>query len=192
MSDASASPLARLDQAGVLLSPVFHGATPKGRIAFRGEMALKFAKSVESEKRPPEIKADQVFIAAQGERIEFFACYVDSLAHLPLVADLLADTIASTAKCFVFAGNIDILKKYRVDLACQPWFVLPLDEGTVYNELLDLFYLEKGDLKKRDTGGKLDALADGAAKFAGRFQEIAFDDALATMGAVKVYENRPV
>jgi hypothetical protein len=70
--------------------------------------------------------------------------------------------------------------------------VLPLDEATVYNELLELFRIDKGDLKKLDSAGKLAAVADAAATFAETWPEISFEEGLRTMGEVKVRENRPV
>lgn len=49
------------------------------------------------------------------------------------------------------------------------FYVLPIDEATGYNELLELLHLEKTELKRLDTAGKTDrvvdaALADGAAR----------------------------
>jgi hypothetical protein len=71
--------------------------------------------------------------------------------------------------------------------------VLPIDESTVYNELLDLFYLEKNDLKKKDTAGKLDAVADAALKFNITFDTISYEEGLTLMGPVRnPNENRPV
>jgi hypothetical protein len=73
------------------------------------------------------------------------------------------------------------------------FYVLPIDESTVYNELLDLFYLEKNDLKKKDTAGKLDAVADAALKFDITFDTITYAEGLALMGPVRnPNENRPV
>jgi hypothetical protein len=56
-----------------------------------------------------------------------------------------------------------------------------------------VLYLEKGDLKKLDTAGKTDAIADKAAGFSASFPKISFEEGLATMGPVRnLYENRPV
>jgi hypothetical protein len=74
-----------------------------------------------------------------------------------------------------------------------PFYVLPIDGATVYNELLDLLYIERNDLKKLDTAGKLDAIADKALKFTGTFEEITFQEGLKRMGPVRnPNENRPV
>ncbi|MBS4095669.1 MAG: hypothetical protein KGZ83_02385 [Sulfuricella sp.] len=191
MTDISTTPLAKLE--AHLLSPIVKGPTKvAGRIAFRGEFALKLAPSTAGEIRPPEVKADQVIIACEGGKISFFSCHVASLAHLELVMACLGQDMSATGSYYVFAGNLDISKKYVIDMNGIPFNVLPLDEATVYNELLDLFYLEKGDLKKMSGEEKIDAIVDAAAKFNGKFPAIPYAQAVAEMGPVKVAENRPV
>jgi hypothetical protein len=191
MSDLASTPLAKLQDH--LISPIVHGPTKvAGRVAFRGEMALKFTPSLAGEKRPPETKADQVILATEGDKITYFSCHVASLAHLEQVMELMGADMVPSGRYFLFAGNLDISKKYLIDMNGIPFNVLPLDEATVYNELLDLFYLEKGDLKKMSGEEKIDAIIKGASSFNGKFPSIPFAQAVAEMGPVKVAENRPV
>lgn len=178
---------------GKLLSPLISGATGKaGRYGFRGELGLVFPDSVAGEARPPIEKADQVILAAEGEQLVFFAAHVDSLAHLDHIVALLGDALVPAGKYFLFAGNVDFSKKYCVEAGGATWHVLPLDEATVWNELLDLFYLERGDLKKASPEAKVDAVVDAAAGYNGKLPLIPYAQALAEMGPVKVAENRPV
>ncbi len=189
------TPFAKLDAEGRLLSPVFKGATSKpGRFAFRGEIALEFQKAMADEKRPPETKVDQVMMAASaGETtIAFIACFAHSLAHLKLLCEQLGDKLSPTGKYFFFAGNLDISKKYQIAYGGTTFWVMPLDEATVYNELLDLFRMDKSTLKKLDTAGKLDAIADKAASFSEKWTSISFEEGLKIMGPIKIRENRPV
>lgn len=189
------TPFAELDAEGRLLSPVFKGATTKpGRFGFRGEIALEFQESMADEKRPPSIKLDQVMmIASAGEAtIPFLAGFAPSLAHLKLLCEQVGDKLSPMGKYFFFAGNLDISEKYQIPYGGATFWVLPLDEATVYNELLDLFRIEKGDLKKLDTAGKLDAIADKAAFFSAKWKEISFEEGLKVMGPIKIRENRPV
>ena len=73
------------------------------------------------------------------------------------------------------------------------FYVLPIDEATVYNELLELLYLEKGELKKLDTAGKTDRVADAALKFNAVFDTISYAEGVARIGPVRnPNENRPV
>lgn len=178
---------------GKLLSPTFSGPTQKAnRYGFRGELGLKFPPSLAGEKRPPEIKADQVILAAEGDRLVFLTLHLDSLAYLELVRETFGAALVPSGTYIIFAGNVDLAKNYKLDLDGVTFHVLPLDEATVYNEVLDLFYLERGDLKKIGNDAKIDTIVDAAASFDGGFPLTPYAQALSEMGPLKVVENRPV
>ena len=193
MTDYLSSPLGQLENQERLLSPVCKGPTRRNeRFGFRGELAVKMAASTAGEKRPPEIKTDQVFMTTEGEHIVFYASYLDDIADLQALTEVLAPFLDAAGKYFIFAGNVDLLKKYRTELGGASFFVFPLDEGTVYNELLDALYLDRGDLKKSGMEEKLDVLTEAAAGYSGNLPTASFDQICAERGAIKVYENRPV
>jgi hypothetical protein len=195
-SGLATTAFARLEAEGRLLNAVLKGATRKpGRFGFRGELALRFAPKMADEARPPELTCDQVIaVAQQGDpKLPFFAGYLLSFEHLKDVAETLGDTLTAGGKYFLFCNNIDLSKKYQVPLRGALFYVLPIDEATVYNELLELLYLEKNELKKLDTAGKTDRVADAALKFDITFDTITYDEGLALMGPVRnPNENRPV
>ena len=187
---------ARLEAEGRLLNPVLKGPTNKfGRVGFRGELALRFAPKLADEARPPELACTQVLaIANVGEKhLPFFAGYLLSFEYLKDVAEVLGEALSAGGKYFLYCNNIDLSKKYQVPYKGAMFYVLPIDEATVYNELLELFYIDKGDLKKKDTAGKLDAIADAALKFDVTFDTITYSEGLELMGPVRnPNENRPV
>ncbi|WP_454720222.1 MULTISPECIES: hypothetical protein [Cupriavidus] len=187
---------ARLEHEGRLLNPLLKAPTDKfGRFGFRGELALRFAPKLADEARPPELTCDQVMaVAAIGEKhLPFFAGYLLSFEYLKDVAEVLGDTLSAGGKYFLFCDNIDLSKKYQVPYKGAMFYVLPIFESTVYNEMLELLYLEKNDLKKRGTAGKLDAVADAALKFDVTFDTITYGEGLELMGPVRnPNENRPV
>jgi len=135
----------------------------KGRRFSRGEIALKFATQLADEARPPEVAGFQLMFASTGDKLDFFAVEVESLAYLRYLRDVFGDLLKADGKYFVFAGNVDISKKYMIELDGIPFHVLPLDEATVYNELLELVGLERNDLKKLETDVKLAKIAEAAA-----------------------------
>lgn len=188
--------LGPLDKGRHLQNPVFKGATHKpGRVGFRGELALRFAAQMADEARPPELTCDQVMmIALTGEKtIPFFTGYLLSFEHLKDVAEVLGSAITAGGKYFLFCNNMDLSKKWQVPYKGAMFYVLPIDEGTVYNELLELLYLEKNDLKKLDTAAKLDAIADAALKYDITFDTLTYAEGLEIMGPVRnPNENRPV
>ncbi len=196
MTTIDQTAFAKLAAENRLQNPVLKEATKKpGRFGFRGELAIKFAPQLADEARPPEITCDQVMaIANEGEKgIPFFTGYLLSFEYLNLVVEALGDTLMPDGKYIIFCNNIDLLKKYTVKMGGATFYILPLDEATVYNEILELLRLEKNDLKKLDTAGKLDAVADKALKFSANYPEITYEEGLKLMGPVRnPNENRPV
>jgi hypothetical protein len=189
----STSVIAALESQKRLLSPVYKGALKKADSeGFRGEIALKFATQLADEARPPEIAASQAMFAASGGKFDFIACELDSLAYLENLREVLGDHLKADGQYFAFAGNVDISKKYAITLDGIHFNVLPLDEATVYNELLDLIGLERNDLKKLDTAAKLDKIAEATARFKGKFPEVSFEQGKKEMGPIRIPENRPV
>lgn len=187
---------ARLDAEGRLLNSVLKAATHKpGRFGFRGDIALKFQAKLADEARPPEVAMEQVIAVAQaGEpHIAVLAGFLLSFESLRLVGEVLGELLSPQGKYFLFVDNIDISKKYTIDYAGTTFHILPIDEATVYNETLELLYLEKTELKRLDTAGKTDAIADKALAFTGSFEKISFEEGLKLAGPVRnPYENRPV
>lgn len=196
MTTIDQTALGRLDAEGRLLNSVLKGATKKaGRVGFRGDIALKFQAKMADEARPPEISSDQVIAAAQeGEsHICFLAGFLLSFEYLKLLAEVLGDALSAKGKYFLFCDNIDISKRYQVEFGGASFYILPIDEATVYNETLELLYLEKNELKKLDTAGKVDAIVDKALGFNQSFPKITFEEGCKLMGPVRnIYENRPV
>lgn len=196
MTTLAQTPFARLEAEKRLQNPVLKEATKRpGRFGFRGELAIKFAPQVADEARPPEITCDQVMAIAYegGKGITFFTGYLLSFGYLEMLVDALGDTLMPEGKYFLFCNNIDLLKKYTVKMKGATFCILPIDEATVYNELLELLGLEKGDLKKLDTAAKLDAVADKALLFSASYPEISYEEGLKLMGPVRnPNENRPV
>lgn len=196
MTTIQETAFARLESEGRLLNSVLKAATHKpGRFGFRGDIALKFQAKLADEARPPETSSDQVIAVAQaGEpTIPFLTGFLLSFEYLKMLAEVLGDTLSPTGKYFLFVDNIDISKKYQCEYGGATFYILPIDESTVYNELLQLLYIDKGDLKKLDTAGKTDAVADKALQFNDSFPKISYEEGLALMGPVRnLYENRPV
>ena len=186
----------RLESEGRLLNSVLKAGTHKpGRFGFRGDIALKFQAKLADEARPPETSIEQVIAVANvGEpQIAFLSGFLLSFEYLKMVGEVMGDLLAPQGKYFFFCDNIDLASRYQVDYAGVSFFILPIDEATVYNEMLEMLYLEKTVLKKLDTAGKVDAVADKAASFSAKFEKISFEEGVARMGPVRnPYENRPV
>jgi hypothetical protein len=196
MTTIEKTALGRLDQEGRLLNAVLKSPTTKpGRFGFRGDIALKFQPQVADEKRPPDFSIEQVLTMAQeGEgTIPILAGYLHSFAYLEAVSEVLDGLLSQTGTYFMYCNNIDLLAKYRVSVGNINFHILPCDESTVWKEMLDLMCIDKNDIKKLDTAGKLDYVLDAALGLDPGFQTITYEEGLALMQPVKNRnENRPV
>jgi len=196
MTTIDQTAFARLDTESRLFNGVHKGPTKVAkRFGFRGAIALEFQEQLADEKRPPEIYADQVMaVSSEGEKtFPFITAYLHSFGYLEKFVEVLGDTLSPAGKYIMFCDNIDLSKKYIVEVKGIPFFILPIEEATVYNEVLELLYLEKTELKKLDTAGKLDAVADAGVKFTAKYPSITYEEGLGLMGPIRNRNlNRPV
>jgi hypothetical protein len=196
MTTIDKTALGRLDQEGRLLNAVLKSPTTKpNRFGFRGDIALKFQTQVADEKRPPDFSIEQVItMAEEGEnKIPILAGYLHSFAYLATVVEILGGLLSPNGTYFMYCNNIDLLAKYRVTLGDVSFYVLPCDESTVWKEMLDLMGIDKNDIKKLDTAGKLDYLLDAALGLEAKYDVITYEQGLGLMTPVKNRnENRPV
>ncbi|MBI5013128.1 MAG: hypothetical protein HZC06_10605, partial [Methylocystis sp.] len=177
MTQIEKTALARLDREGRLLNAVLKGPTGKpGRFGFRGDIALKFQEQLADEKRPPDFSIEQVLtFANEGEAtVPILAGYLHNFAYLETAHQVIGDLLSPTGAYFMFCNNVDLLAKFRVKLGEITYNVLPCDESTVWKEMMDLAMVDKNDIKKLDTGGKLDVLLDTALKFNDAYEVIAY------------------
>lgn len=187
----------KLEAEGRLLNAVFKEPMPKaGLFGFRGDIALKFQPNVADEKRPPDYSIEQVLAVADADsgKIPLLAGYLHNFAWLKDAGEVLADYLTPGGTCVFFVNNMDFLKKYRVPLNADcTAYVLPLDESTVWKETLELVGLDKNDVQKLDSAGKLQKVMDSLARFTAGFELISYEEGVARMDPVRNRnENRPV
>lgn len=157
-----------------------------GCVGFCGELVLCFVFKVVDEVCLFELLCMQVMVVVKvGEKqLFFFVGYLLSFEYFKDVVEVLGDMFSVGGKYFLFCNNIDFFKKYQVFYKGVMFYVLLIDEVMVYNELFDLFYLEKGDLKKKDIVGKFDVIVDVVFKYDVIFDIIIYDEGLVLMGLV--------
>lgn len=185
----------RLEAEGRLTHPIIKEEISPGRFGFRGEIALKFQASLADEKRPPELSVWQVFATArEGEpAFELFMCYLLSFEYLQIMMDVIGDLFKPGGKYFIYSNNQDLLMKYRIPVGDVTFYCLPIGEATAYNEFLELLDIDKNDIKKLNTGGKMEHITNKAMDFDADWDVISYDEGIKRMGPVRnPNENRPV
>jgi len=188
------TPFGKLDAEQRLTHPIIKEEISPGRFGFRGELALKFQQQMADEKRPPELSAWQVFMTAKDpDKIELFMCYLLSFEYLETLIEVLGPALQPGGKYFIYSNNQDLLAKYRITINGVLFYCLAIGEATAYNEFLELLFIDKNDIKKLTTGGKMDYIVEEAMKFEADWDVITYEEGIARMGPVRnPNENRPV
>lgn len=173
MTTTHASPaFQRLEAEGRLLKPALNGPTHvPGRFGFRGEIALTIE---------PPVMLQAAFATADDAEatLSFLAGSLSTYKHLPALIEALGANIKAGGKYFIYVSDLDRSSRYQIEFNGISFYVLPIDDTSVYNELIDFLYLDKNKMKKMDTSAKVDAIADGALKYTQAYEIISFEEGL--------------
>jgi hypothetical protein len=177
MTTIDETPLARLENDQRLLNgTVKDPGTQPGSFLFRGEIAIQ--RSPES-----ELKADQVMLYASAGKTElpFYACALQSFESLKPMTDLLGDMLGASGKYFAFCSNLKYRSKYRVKMGEATFYVLPLEDNTAFNDLLELLGVDRGSIKRLSVRDKLESIRDKLAAFGPSYEQISYERGLEVM-----------
>jgi hypothetical protein len=99
---------------------------------------------------------------------------------LPKLVETIGDALDGEGKYLVYVADIPLGCRWYMPIGAAKIFVVSIDETSVYNELIDIFYVDKVKLKKYDTSAKLDALADVGLKYSSvsDYQAISYEEGL--------------
>ena len=161
-----------LEAEGRLLKPAHKAATHHaGRFGFRGEIAITLE---------PLVTLAAVFASAEeGETaLSFIAGSLSSFKQLPALVESLGASVKPEGKYFIYVSDLDRASRYQISFGGVPLYVLPIDDTSVYNELIELFYLDKLKMKKYDTAEKIDTIVDGGLKYDTSYEAISYEDGL--------------
>jgi hypothetical protein len=176
MTAIESTAFGRLESEGRLLKPAHKAPTNhEGRFGFRGEIAVSL---------DPPVNLAAAFAAARdGETaLSFLAGSLESYKQLPALVEMLGDSAGPGGKYFIYVSDLDRASRYQIGFNDVSLYVLPIDDTSVYNELIDFLYLDKTKMKKFDTAEKIDVIVDGAEKYDQAYEVITYEEGLKRLG----------
>jgi len=173
MTAIADTPFARLDTEGRLLKPILNSDTHvAGRFGYRGDISYD----------GPETVLREVFSVSETGKpaIGFLAGSIKEYATLPKLVETFGAALDGDGKYFIYIADLPRGNRFHIRFGDVKIFAICIDETTVYNELIDTFYVDKVKLKKFDTSAKLDALADAGLQYSSLsdYAEISYEDGL--------------
>ncbi|QKF82325.1 hypothetical protein [Halarcobacter ebronensis] len=154
-----ATPIEFIRENELAWQPSFSGDLSGGTYGYRGALIIEAGKQISADRKlPPKIQAKQVIMITEGETIKFFACELDSFNDLaPMVEKYKAFFTDGLYLLYV----TDLEKSGTFEYEGIKFTAFPLDESSVWNELLDLADLDKSDMKAlKEQEEKIETLYD--------------------------------
>jgi hypothetical protein len=175
------------DKQGLLFITSVLGVTgEKGVSAFRGDLVLKqgaFREGSATDRKPPELVLHQAAILADSEKFLFVSGLFYELKDVGMFVDRYLPALKPETVTLFFVENI--AAPMQVELAGILFKFVPYRDGMIWNETLDLLYLEKADLKGQSAEDKVVTVYESAKSFGTKTPTIGFEEALAKTVVVK-------
>lgn len=161
------------------------GASRPGVVAYRGELILKEGEVADAQGRrgPPLAVLKQVVMLSEGDELKLLSGSLDELQQLPLLLEAFGGDLK--AGSLVILYTVNIAKPFVLTLNGAKAVFIPLVEGMIWNELIDLVGLEKGDFKGQSAADKVLTVYDALLKESFKYPESALDDELSKTTAAK-------
>ncbi|HFU75591.1 MAG TPA: hypothetical protein ENK66_05020 [Arcobacter sp.] len=138
--------------------PSFSGELSSGIDGYRGALIVEEGKALSPDRKlPPKIQAKQV-IMTSNEEMKFFACELESFHDFKPFFEKFDKFLTKEGLYLLFVTDLE--KEGTFVYNNVTFTAYPLDESSVWNELLELADLEKGDMKKLTSEEKIETLVE--------------------------------
>ncbi|MFN4062660.1 hypothetical protein GO613_14730 [Azoarcus communis] len=181
------------EEKGLLFNSNFtESAGAPDLFAYRGDLVLVEGEIGDSSgrRKPPVATIRQSVLLAKGDKLTLAAGLFDDIARLPLFVERYAADLAPDAKVLFFVNNIG--KPLSLTLDGVRYALLPLEDGMVWNELLEELAIEKSDLKGQSAGEKVATVCSAMKDYKFKGDEATLEVALASTIEVKRSGRGPV
>lgn len=166
----------------------------KGKYAFRGDLVLEegeLKEGSERDRKPPRFLIHQAVILADDDKFLFVSGLLNELDKLAMFVDKYKEALSTETFCLLFVENIE--ENMTLQFEGLSFQLIPYSEGLIWNELLELLYLEKSDLKGQSAEDKVITVFDAAKGLKSAGDTLSYEAALGkTVEVVKEMASGPV
>lgn len=126
---------------------------------YRGALIVEQGKQISPDRKlPPKIQARQVIMVCDDEKMKFLTCELESFNDFAPMYEKYKEFFSPEGTYVLYVTDLEGNGTFEYDGITFTAYVL--DESSVWNEILELLDLDKGDLKKLDAEEKIEAVYD--------------------------------
>lgn len=152
--------------------------TEGGYAGYRGDLVLELGEVGDAlgHRKPPVSTIKNTVVLAEGDKIKLYVGSLDDLALLPKLFDYYQADFAPDVKIILFVVNIK--QPLVIDVKGVSVAAISLQEGLIWNELVDIAALDKGDFKGQSPTGKIVTVYKALSDYKPKGDKVSLDEAL--------------
>jgi len=137
--------------------PSFNDVVSDGLNGYRGALIVEEGKQLSPDRKlPPKIQLKQVIMISDENSIKLLACELESFNHFKPMFERYKEFFTPDSLNILYVTDLDGDGTYTYEGI--EFTAIMLDESSVWNELLDVADLEKGDMKKLSASEKIEKM----------------------------------
>ncbi|MBU0621222.1 MAG: hypothetical protein KJ795_05195 [Gammaproteobacteria bacterium] len=159
---------------------------------YRGDLVLQLGEVGDAlgHRKPPEATIKNTIVLAENDKIKLYVGSLDDLADLSKVLDYYKADFAADVLLILFVVNIN--KPLVIETDGYSIAAIGMQEGLIWNELIDLAALDKGDFKGQSATGKIVTVYKALSDYKPKGDKVSFDEALKRTVELKRAGRGPV
>ncbi len=179
------------EQKGLLFNTNFKESEGKYS-CYRGDLVLGLGEVGDAlgHRKPPTATIKNTVVLAEDDKIKLYVGSLDELALLPRIIDYYKADFAPDVKLILYVVNI--AKPLVIEKDGFTFSAIGMQEGLIWNELIDLAALEKGDFKGQSPTGKIVTVYKALSDYKPKGDKVSFEEALGCTVELKRAGRGPV
>lgn len=160
--------------------------------AYRGDLVLELGEvgDAHGHLKPPVYTIKNTIVLAEKDKIKLYVGSLDELALLPKVLDYYKADFAADVRIIMFVVNIN--KPMIIEIEGLSIAAIGMQEGLIWNELIDIAALDKGDFKGQTATEKIITVYKALSDYKPKGDKVSFADALTRTVELKRAGRGPV
>jgi hypothetical protein len=179
------------EQKGLLFNMNFKEANGNFA-AYRGDLVLELGEVGDAlgHRKPPTATIKNTIVLAENDKIKLYVGSLDELALLPKLLNYYQADFADNVRIILFVVNIN--KPLVIEINSLSIAAIGMQEGLIWNELIDIAALDKSDFKGQSASEKIITVYRALADFKAKGDTVSLDEALTRTVELKRAGRGPV
>lgn len=153
--------------------------TTSGKYGFRGDLIVKHGSMNEAanKRNPPEAIIKEGVILADDDKLLMVVGNLSDVLELPEFIERFTPELADDCRPVFYIDNLK--ESCVIDVDGRTYTLISFASGMIWNELLDLCYLEKSDLKGQKPEDKIVTVYEALKSYKPKFPQSTLEDVIA-------------